>query len=40
MWKLTGGIFIGWALGSNDSANLFGTGVAAKVIKRNHDCQY
>ena len=33
MWKLTGGIFIGWALGSNDSANLFGTGVAAKVIK-------
>ena len=33
MWKLTGGIFIGWALGSNDSANIFGTGVAAKVIK-------
>jgi PiT family inorganic phosphate transporter len=33
MWKLTGGIFIGWALGSNDAANLFGTGVAAKVIK-------
>ncbi len=33
MWKLAGGIFIGWALGSNDSANLFGTGVAAKVIK-------
>jgi PiT family inorganic phosphate transporter len=33
MWKLTGGIFIGWALGSNDSANLFGTGVAAKVVK-------
>jgi len=33
MWKLTGGIFIGWALGSNDSANLFGTGVAAEVVK-------
>ena len=33
MWKLTGGIFIGWALGSNDSANLFGPGVAAEVVK-------
>jgi len=33
MWKLTGGIFVGWALGSNDSANLFGTGVAAEVVK-------
>jgi PiT family inorganic phosphate transporter len=33
MWKLIGGVFIGWGLGSNDSANLFGTGVAANVIK-------
>ena len=33
MWKLSGGIFIGWALGSNDAANLFGTGVSAKVVK-------
>jgi PiT family inorganic phosphate transporter len=33
MWKLSGGIFIGWALGTNDSANLFGTGVAAEVVK-------
>ncbi len=33
MWKLIGGVFIGWGLGSNDSANLFGTGVAASVVK-------
>lgn len=33
MWKLIGGVFVGWGLGSNDSANLFGTGVAASVVK-------
>ena len=33
MWKLLGGVFLGWSLGSNDSANLFGTGVAAKVVQ-------
>ena len=33
MWKIFGGIFLGWGLGSNDSANLFGTGVAAQVLK-------
>ena len=33
MWKLVGGVFLGWGLGSNDSANIFGTGVAANVIK-------
>jgi PiT family inorganic phosphate transporter len=33
MWKLIGGVFVGWSLGSNDSANLFGTGVAARVVK-------
>ena len=32
MWQILGGIFLGWGLGSNDSANLFGTGVAAKVV--------
>ena len=33
MWKLIGAIFLGWSLGSNDSANIFGTGVAANVVK-------
>jgi phosphate/sulfate permease len=33
MWRLVGGAFIGWGLGSNDSANIFGTGVAANVLK-------
>ena len=33
MWKIAGGIFLGWGLGSNDSANIFGTGVAANVIR-------
>ena len=33
MWKLISGVFLGWALGSNDSANIFGTGVAAHVIR-------
>jgi len=33
MWLLVSGIFLGWTLGSNDSANIFGTGVAAKILK-------
>lgn len=33
MWTLLSGIFLGWGLGSNDSANIFGTGVAANIIK-------
>ncbi|MFW6146856.1 MAG: anion permease [Thermodesulfobacteriota bacterium] len=33
MWMLSSGIFLGWTLGSNDAANIFGTGVAAKIIK-------
>jgi len=33
MWKIISGIFLGWTLGSNDSANIFGTGVAAQIIK-------
>lgn len=33
MWMLISGIFLGWTLGSNDSANVFGTAVAAKIVK-------
>ncbi|MFW6137897.1 MAG: inorganic phosphate transporter [Spirochaetota bacterium] len=33
MWRLLSGIWMGWGLGSNDAANLFGTGVAANLIK-------
>ncbi len=33
MWKLTGGLLVGWGLGSNDAANIFGTGVAANAIR-------
>ncbi len=33
MWRLISGIFLGWTLGSNDSANVFGTAVAAKIVK-------
>ncbi len=33
MFKLLGGIFLGWSLGSNDSANVFGTAVANNIIK-------
>ena len=33
MWKLVGGIFFGWGLGANDSANLFGPSVASAMVK-------
>jgi PiT family inorganic phosphate transporter len=33
VWKLIGGVITGWGLGSNDSANVFATGVAANLIK-------
>lgn len=33
MFKLISGMFLGWALGSNDAANVFGTAVATKMIK-------
>ena len=33
MWQVISGIFLGWTLGSNDAANIFGTGVAAKIIR-------
>ncbi len=33
MFRLISGIFLGWSLGANDSANVFGTAVASGAIK-------
>ena len=33
MFKLISGLFLGWALGSNDAANISGTAVATRTIK-------
>lgn len=33
MWHIISSIFLGWGLGANDSANIFGTGVATRIIK-------
>lgn len=36
MYKLFSGIFLGWGLGANDSANVFGTAVSSHMIKYTH----
>ena len=33
MWKILSGAFLGWSLGANDSANVFGTGVATGTVR-------
>ena len=33
MWKVLSGIVLGWSLGANDSANVFGTGVTTGTVK-------
>ncbi|MFH1672395.1 MAG: inorganic phosphate transporter [Pseudomonadota bacterium] len=33
MWKVVGGIFFGWGLGANDSANIFGPSVVAEMVR-------
>lgn len=33
MWTISSGLFLGWSLGANDSANIFGTGVATGIVK-------
>ena len=30
---LTSGLFLGWSLGANDAANVFGTAVASRMIQ-------
>ncbi len=33
MFRLFSGIFLGWSLGANDAANVFGTAVASRVVR-------
>jgi PiT family inorganic phosphate transporter len=33
MWKVLSGFFLGWSLGANDAANIFGTGVTTGAVK-------
>ncbi len=33
MYPLAGGLYLGWALGANDAANVFGTAVATRIIR-------
>jgi len=33
VYPLFGGLFLGWTLGANDAANVFGTAVATRIIK-------
>ena len=32
-WELLAAIFLGWSLGSNDAANVFGTAVASRMLR-------
>ncbi len=32
-YKLLGGLYLGWGIGANDSANIFGTAVATNVLR-------
>ncbi|MEJ2639679.1 MAG: inorganic phosphate transporter [Desulfosarcinaceae bacterium] len=33
MLSLLGGVFLGWSLGANDAANVFGTAVSARMLR-------
>ena len=33
MWQVLSGVFLGWSLGSNDAANVFGTAVASRMVR-------
>ena len=30
---LTAGLFLGWSLGANDAANIFGTAVGSRMVR-------
>ena len=32
-WHLLGGVYLGWSLGANNAANVFGTAVASRVLR-------
>ena len=38
MLPLTGGLYLGWALGANDASNVFGTAVASRIITFRKAC--
>ena len=38
MLPLAGGLYLGWALGANDAANVFGTAVASRIITFRRAC--
>jgi inorganic phosphate transporter, PiT family len=38
VWPLTGGLYLGWALGANDASNVFGTAVASRIISFRNAC--
>ena len=33
LFFITSGLFLGWSLGANDAANVFGTAVGSRMIK-------
>ncbi|MCP4604190.1 MAG: inorganic phosphate transporter [Proteobacteria bacterium] len=33
MWQLISGVYLGWALGTNDASNVFGTAVASRMLR-------
>lgn len=32
-WRILAGVFLGWGLGANDAANVFGTAVSAQMVR-------